>query len=91
MFDIWHKKKLRYLNLDEITALESFDLEHVPVLHNGPFDEEVARKLAEENSSISGAQHHREGVVIKPVVERREDGVGRVILKIVGNRYLSKS
>ncbi|KKM04790.1 hypothetical protein LCGC14_1760790, partial [marine sediment metagenome] len=55
------------------------------------FDEEMARKFAEENSSITDAKHYREGVVIRPVVERRNDAVGRVILKIVGNRYLSKS
>lgn len=90
-FDIWHKRELRFLNLDEINVLESFGLRYVPVLHNGRFDEEMARKLAEDNSSITGAKHHREGVVIKPAVERRDDAVGRVILKIVGNKYLSKS
>lgn len=93
-FDVWHKQELRFLNFDEVVALEPYgwnNMKYVPLLYDGPFEEEMARKFAEENSSISGAQHHREGVVIKPAVERRDDEVGRVILKIVGNRYLSKS
>ena len=46
--------------------------------------------MAEENSSYPGANHHREGLVIKPIHERTDRKIGRVQLKIVGNRYLSK-
>lgn len=91
VFDVWHKQELRFLNFDEVVALESFGLRYVPLLYNGPFDEEMARKLAEENTSITAAQHYREGVVIKPIIERRDGVVGRVILKIISNRYLWKS
>jgi RNA ligase (TIGR02306 family) len=65
-------------------------LEWAPILYEGPFDEKVARELAEGNSSIPGAKHCAEGVVVRPVVERFDEQVGRVQLKIVSNRYLSK-
>ncbi len=63
----------------------------VPVLYVGLFDENYARELAEDNSSFSDAQHHREGIVIKPIHEKWDQELGRVILKIVGNKYLAKS
>lgn len=66
------------------------DLIWVPILYVGPFSEELALKLAEENSSIEGADHHREGVVIRPVVDRWDRKLGRVQLKIVGGKYLCK-
>jgi RNA ligase (TIGR02306 family) len=65
-------------------------LQWAPILYKGPFDEKVARELAEGNSSIHGAKHCAEGVVVRPVVERFDEQVGRVQLKIVSNRYLSK-
>lgn len=97
IFDVWdnvENKWLDYKPAMEYAQHPNYPGQHprlkwVPVLYVGPFDEDSAREFAEGDSSI--ADHHREGVVIKPAVERRDDAVGRVILKIVGNRYLSKS
>lgn len=62
----------------------------VPELYRGPFDEKLAIELSEGDSSVLGAKHCREGVVIQPIPNRNSDEIGRVKLKIVSNRYLSK-
>lgn len=46
-------------------------------------------ELAEGDSLIG--KHMREGIVIKPAVERLDLELGRVSLKLVSNRYLEKS
>lgn len=55
------------------------------------FDKDVLLSLAEGNSLIEGANHVREGIVVKPINERTHTEIGRVCLKIVGNGYLNKS
>ncbi len=65
-------------------------LQWVPLLHRGPFDEASAKELAEGDSSVPGADHLREGVVVKPVLDRRCLEIGRVQLKLVSNRYLAR-
>lgn len=42
------------------------------------------------SSSIASTHHEhgREGVVVKPTVERSDASIGRVILKYVGDTYL---
>lgn len=98
-FDIWHNVENRWLNWLEIpdtfrsVSIDSnyFRKVWVPILYEGPFDEEVARELAEGDSMIPDANHHAEGVVVCPMEERWEKSVGRVQLKIVGNRYLMKA
>ena len=54
----------------------------------GPFDLETIRKLSDGPTLIGGANHIREGVVVKPRIERTDPKVGRVILKYVGDAYL---
>jgi RNA ligase (TIGR02306 family) len=55
-----------------------------------PFDFDRLCDLAEGPSLIHPG-HCREGVVVKPLVERRHDKIGRVQLKIVGAGYLERS
>lgn len=57
------------------------------VLYRGPFNEEIVKVLTDGKDTIAGA-HIREGVVIKPVVERETRGLGRVILKSISEDYL---
>lgn len=78
-----------WLSWDEVLQIKE-DLPWVPVLYEGPFNEEMIRSLAEGDSSIVGANHLREGVVVKPRVERTHMRLGRVLLKIVSNRYLER-
>jgi len=59
----------------------------VPVLYQGPFDIGIVKTLSEGNTTL-GADHIREGVVVKPVTERTDPKVGRVCLKYIGDPYL---
>lgn len=61
--------------------------DRVPVLYEGPFDVERAAALSLGDSVL--ASHMAEGVVIRPMVERVAH-VGRVVLKLVSDRYLVK-
>lgn len=60
-------------------------VEHVPVLYQGPFTQDVL-KLAEGEAFAGG--HIREGIVIRPAKERWDKSVGRVILKKINPEYL---
>jgi len=55
----------------------------------GPWNKEKAYELAEGSSTLDN-KHVREGVVIRPVFERRHDKLGRVILKLHGEGFLTK-
>ena len=68
----------------------SYKITAVPILYIGKFSVKMARELAEGDSSWPGANHLREGVVIKPLEERTSPEIGRVQLKIVSNRYLER-
>ena len=46
--------------------------------------------LADGPSMVEGTEHIREGVVIRPLVEREARNLGRVQLKIVSNAFLEK-
>lgn len=73
------------------STLRHQDVPVVPEVYVGGFNETSARDLAESDSSWPGAHHEREGVVIVPIAERRHEKIGRVILKMVSNRYLGKA
>ena len=81
-------------DLDADTFLElcaRFGVETVPNLYRGAYSLERVRDLSAGNTTM-GDDHIREGVVVKPVVERTHPKVGRVILKYIGDQYLfSKS
>ena len=62
----------------------------VPVVFAGPFVKEHAFEIAEGRSLVPGANHFREGVVVKPLAERTDPEIGRVQLKIVSSEYLEK-
>lgn len=61
----------------------------VPVLYQGPWDAAVVLPLAEQDSTVPGAEpgHMREGIVVVPARERRDADMGRVAVKHVSNRY----
>jgi RNA ligase (TIGR02306 family) len=80
----------RYLNDAELDDFCSeHELERVPVLYRGPFSREVMLEWTDGKESVSGdGLHIREGIVIRPSVERRDDRIGRVQLKSVSEDYL---
>lgn len=80
----------RFLNdieLDEL--LKQIDLKRVEVLYRGPYSKEKVLEFTDGYETTSGKQLHiREGVVVKPQVERQVHGLGRLVLKSVSNAYL---
>jgi RNA ligase (TIGR02306 family) len=79
----------RYLDHDEFAVLCSqHGVSTAPVLYRGPYDLDAIRPLAEGETTLGGG-HIREGVVVRPVRERRHPKVGRLILKYVGDGYLT--
>ena len=74
-----------------VEACKRMGLDTVPLLYRGPFSREKLLEIAEGAETITGSNvHMREGTVCKPLIERRDDLLGRVILKRVSERYLLK-
>lgn len=81
--------QLRWLSAAELLAGL---LPLVPELWRGPFDPAVVLAQADGRETVSGrALHLREGVVIRPVVERHSPVLGgRAIAKAVSGAYLTR-
>jgi RNA ligase (TIGR02306 family) len=79
-----------WLDAEPFMAMFSEE-QRVPSLGIMPFDFEKLKALADGNSLIPGANHMREGIVIRPVKERTHYKLGRILLKLVSNAYLEKS
>jgi RNA ligase (TIGR02306 family) len=90
VFDIYvgHPGEGRYLNVDELMHVCAIiGVRMVPFVYSGPFSKGVMETHT-SGKTIVGGDHIREGVVIKPVIERRSNEIGRVILKSVSEDYL---
>lgn len=87
-FDVLHGGEWREYD-DWIQQVE--ECNRVPVVFAGAFDFDALVKLSDGPSLIPGANHIREGIVVRPIPERRDPHQGRVHLKLVGNSYLEKS
>jgi hypothetical protein len=86
-FDLQEFKTRQYMDSVEFfEACRRLDIPTVPVLFTGPYGEDL--KMLAEGPTTFGAVHCREGIVIKPRFERTEQGLGRLILKLVGQDYL---
>ena len=59
----------------------------MPLVYRGGFALATIKALSDGDSLIGG-NHGREGVVAKPVRERQDVKIGRVILKYIGDGYL---
>lgn len=81
----------RYLDYDEFRkAADGHGVQVVPVAYRGPFSLDVVREQAEATSTVGGSRY-REGVVVRPVVERMQEigkHVHRAILKYKSDKYL---
>ena len=70
-------------------ALQEMELTPVPTLLIGAYDTGLLAELAEGRETVTGtAAHVREGLVVRPVRERSDPELGRVILKFVSEAYL---
>lgn len=91
-FDAWDSKEYRFLEVDELQPLlERWSVSTAPLLYRGPYSEAKVKELADGPTTINGATHCREGVVVRPVKTRHNDLIGRIVLKIVSNEYLERS
>jgi RNA ligase (TIGR02306 family) len=80
----------RYLDYqDFVDRCQQLDLAMVPVLYQGPFDRDALEAVASGRETLTGKESNiREGVVIRPLIERTNDEIGRVILKMISPKYL---
>lgn len=85
MFDI--------LNGDEWlaeTVRTAIGLPQPAIIYHGPYNASEIERMADGPSLVPGANHIREGIVIRPMVERRSDEIGRVQLKCISASYLAR-
>jgi RNA ligase (TIGR02306 family) len=82
----------RYLDYDEFVAVcIEFALPLLPTLYRGPYERAKLDEVASGREQVTGKETHiREGVVVRPVIERRDSELGRVILKVISPAYLTK-
>ncbi len=106
LFDAFDLTTMRYFDYDDFKGLVErvnaalFDLymdspdvvrlRTAPILYRGPFDYAKIASLAEGVTILGAGVHVREGVVVKPVRERFHERLGRVILKLAGEGYLTR-
>jgi RNA ligase (TIGR02306 family) len=85
----------KYLDYSEFVEITSkYKVPTVPIIYVGPFRKELVGEWTDGHTLHAGTDNikgfsGREGCVIKPVVERWDSSVGRVILKSVSADYLS--
>ena len=88
-FDIWVDGS--FLGRDAFAAaIRDLGIERMPVLYRGPFSKVVMYEHTDGKTVVGGGAHIREGVVVVPAAERRNDAIGRVILKSVSGDYLTR-
>ena len=79
----------RYLSAAELAESLAGLFTPVPLLYEGPFAEAVLAEYTDGATALGG-KHVREGVVVRPAVERESAEFGRVILKNVSGDYLTR-
>ena len=85
-FDIF--KEGSYVDYDTFLSLAAkAGLATVPVLYRGPFSMAMLEHLAEQDSSLGPKGSMREGVIVRPTRERFINDLGRVIVKLISQRY----
>jgi RNA ligase (TIGR02306 family) len=91
-FDIHVGKKGQgyYMNVEPFRAIcAALAILVVPEVYRGKFSKAALDAATNGLETVSGnAAHLREGVVVRPLVERETRGLGRVILKSVSEAYL---
>jgi len=78
----------RYVNFHELESYaRAMNLDMVPILARGKYSKEFIDEHVGGNTTLD-KDHIREGIVIKPVMERWDKSVSRVILKYINDDYL---
>lgn len=93
VFDVYvgERNVGRYLNDQELDNFcDSYGLTRVPVLYRGPYSKELINEYVNGTKSLFDSSQVREGVVIKPLVERSTSILSRVVLKSINEDYLTR-
>lgn len=78
----------RFLDVNDFeAACERAEIETVPFLYMGPYSKEAMLEHTTGKTTL-GEHHIREGIVIRPSIERRNGRGERIILKSVSEEYL---
>lgn len=91
MFDIYigFRGRGRYLNDAELDCFSRMlNIPRVPLLYRGPFNKAKMLELTQQTKSVFDPNQISEGGVIKPVVERYDPVIGRVVVKMINEAYL---
>ncbi len=81
----------QFLNyIDFVAFCEEFSLPRVPVLYIGAYSWEAVFGFNNANSLLS-PDCIMEGVVVQPLIERTHPEIGRVVLKLISDRYLLRN
>ena len=81
----------KWVNRLQVQPVISIPSDHwVPTSTQGAYVKDAFQLLADGLSLVPGAKHIREGIVIRPAIEREARNLGRVQLKIVSNKFLEK-
>ena len=86
IFDILQEGQ--WLAIHDLLAIK--EIKTVPLLGIYPFNLKSLQTLAEGQSLIEGANHIREGIVVRPKLERITQEIGRLQLKLISNAYLEQ-
>lgn len=80
-------KYLDHVNF--LSLCEDYGIETVPYLGAFPFSLDAVKNVSGGKTTlIEGDGHIREGVVVKPLTERTDPKIGRVVLKYLSDEYL---
>ena len=92
VFDVYQEGRFIDAGSCRHFCKEYLDVNTVPLLeYSVKWSEDLVEKHVTGNETLSGKEvHTREGIVIKPVKERRDPNLGRVILKAVSEDYLTR-
>jgi len=81
------KRNGQFLNhLDFVAFCDELSLPRVPVLYTGAYSWEAVSQFNNADSRLSKCI--MEGVVVQPLIDRIEPEIGRVVLKLISDRYL---
>lgn len=72
-----------------VETCAEFELPMPAVLFRGPYDREAVEAAASGPEQLTGTERHlREGLVLRPLHERVDPALGRVIVKVISPDYL---
>lgn len=87
-FDIFNYVENKFLDYDQFKELcDKYEIPRVKEVYRGPYNFELLKDMADVPSEWD---HPNEGIVIKPVVDRKTSKFERLVFKIISPSYKMK-